>query len=148
MHCFINLKILEIMVALTNTFKTIYFSIFDSLINYTNFISRQNPNSELRIIALHKKALTIINNHPRNSHWGLLFKKSNMLNFEDKILFGSIIFISKSTNILLPPVFQNWFMFCSEIHTTMTVLLSIDKLLNPLYRTDSPIVQICHYMCY
>ena len=68
MHCFINLKILEIMVALTNTFKTIYFSIFDSLINYTNFISRQNPNSELRIITLHKKALKIINNHPRNSH--------------------------------------------------------------------------------
>ena len=36
-----------------------------------------------------KKAIRIINNQPRNSHSSLLFKKSNILKFEDKILINN-----------------------------------------------------------
>ena len=120
-----------------NTLKVIYFAIFDSYINYANLIWGQNPNSKLRIITLQKKALRIINNQPRNSHSGPLFKKSNILNFEDKILISTIIFISKSINNLQPPIFINWFIFCSEIHNGDTFLSSTDKLFKPSYRTDS-----------
>ena len=95
-----------------NTLKAICFAIFDSHINYANFIWRQNPNSKLKVITLQTKALRIINNQPKNTHLGLLFKQNNILKFEDKILIGNIIFGSKLINNLLPPIFKNWFIFC------------------------------------
>ena len=45
-----------------NTPKPIYFAIFDSHINYANFVWGQNLNFKLRIITLQKKALRITNN--------------------------------------------------------------------------------------
>ena len=120
-----------------NTLKSIYFAIFDSHINYANLIWGQNLNSAFRIVTLQKKAIRIINNQPRNSHSSLLFKKSNILKFEDKILINNIIFISKSINNLQPPIFKNWFIFCSDIHKYDTVSSSADKLFKPSYRTDS-----------
>ena len=81
-----------------------------------------NRNSQLRIITLQKKALRIINNQPINSHAGHLLKKNYILKFEDKVLIGNIIFIKKSVNDLLLPIFKNWFTFCSEIHNYDTVL--------------------------
>ena len=120
-----------------NALKTIYFAIFDSHINYANLIWGQNPNPKLRVITLQKKVLRIINRQPKNSHSGPLFKQSNILKFEDKVLIGNIIFVSKSINNLLSPIFKNWFIFCSEIHIYNTVSSSTDKLFKPLYRTDS-----------
>ena len=57
-----------------NTLKSIYFAIFDSHINYANLIWGQNLNSAFRIVTLQKKAIRIINNHPRNSHPSFSFK--------------------------------------------------------------------------
>ena len=67
----------------------------------------------------------------------LLFKKNNILKFEDKILINNIIFTSKSINNLQPPIFKNWFIFCSDTHKYDTVSSSADELFKPLYRTDS-----------
>ena len=61
-----------------STLKSIYFAIFDSYINYANFIWGQNLNSTFRIVTLQKKAIRIINNQPRNSHSSLLFKKETV----------------------------------------------------------------------
>ena len=47
------------------------------------------------------------------------------------------IFVSKSINDPLPPIFQNWFIFRSEIHNYNTVSSSTYKLFKPSYRTDS-----------
>ena len=69
----------------------------------------KNPNSKLNIITLEKIALKIMNNPPRYSHSNPLFKKSNILNFEDKVVISNIIVINQSINNLLPPVFQNYF---------------------------------------
>ena len=66
-------------------------------------ISGQNPNSKLRIIALQKKALRIINNRSENSHSDPLFKKKVIILNLKKILIGKIIFLSKSINNPLPP---------------------------------------------
>ena len=63
-------------------------------------------------------------------------QKSNILNFEDKILISNIIFISKSINNLLPPIFKNWFISFAEIHNNDTVSSSTDKLFKSSYRTD------------
>ena len=97
----------------------------------------QNVNSAFRIVTLQKKAIRIINNQPRNSHPSVLFKKSNVLKFEDKILINNIMFISKSINNLQPPIIKNWFTFCSDIHKYDTVSSSAGKLFKPSYRTDS-----------
>ena len=95
----------------------------------------ENPNAKLRGFILQKKALRIINNQPKNCHSGPLFKQNKLLKFEDKILIGNI-FVSKSINNL-PPIFRNWFIFCSEIHNYNTVSLSNDNLFKTSYRTDS-----------
>ena len=50
-----------------------------------------------------EKVLRVINNQPRNSHSRPLFKKSNILKYEDKIMISNIIFISKSINNLIIP---------------------------------------------
>ena len=50
-----------------------------------------------------EKVLRVINNQPRNSHSRPLFKKSNILKYEDKTMISNIIFISKSiTNLIIP----------------------------------------------
>ena len=50
-----------------------------------------------------EKVLRVINNQPRNSHSRPLFKKSNILKYEDKIMISNMIFISKSiTNLIIP----------------------------------------------
>ena len=54
-----------------------------------------------------EKVLRVINNQPRNSHSRPLFKKSNILKYEDKIMISNIIFISKSINNLIIPKFKN-----------------------------------------
>ena len=66
-----------------------------------------------KIITLQKKSLRIIHNQSRNSHSGALFKKSNILKVGNKILIGNIVLKSKSINNFLPPIFKNWFIFCS-----------------------------------
>ena len=54
----------------------------------------------LRIITLLKKATTIINNLPRNSHSGPIFKKSNILKFEDKIpMFREVQYCSARASL-------------------------------------------------
>ena len=62
---------------------------------------------------------------------------NNILKFEDKILIGNIMFVSESINNLLPPIFNNCFIFCSETHGYNTVLSSTDKLIKPSYRAHS-----------
>ena len=56
----------------------------------------QNPNSKLRIITSQKKALININNQSKTIHLAPLFKKSNTLKFQDKILI-----INSSVNQLI-----------------------------------------------
>ena len=65
-----------------------------------------------------------------------IITKSNILKFEDKILISNMIFICKSINNILPPVFKNWFIFCSEIHNNDTVSLSTNTLFKSFYGTD------------
>ena len=113
-----------------------YFAIFDSHINYANLIWEQNLSSKLRVITLQKKALRIINNQCKNSHSGPLLKQNNIVKFLEKILLGNIIFVSRSINNLLPPIFKNRFIFCSEIHNYNTVSSTADKLFKPSYRSD------------
>ena len=117
--------------------RTIYFSILYSHINYANLILGQNLHAVIRIVILQKKALRIMNFQSRDSHSSLLFKSNHILKLEDKIVIENILFINKSFNNLLPPIFKSWFTFCSEVHNYQTISSTADKIFKPSYRTDS-----------
>ena len=117
--------------------RTIYFAISDSHINYANLIWGQNLHALSRIIILQKKALRIMNFQSRDSHSSPLFKSNHILKLEDKILIENIIFVNKSFNNLLPPIYKSWFTFRSDVHNDQTVSSTADKIFKPLYRTDS-----------
>ena len=117
--------------------RTIYFVIFDTHLNYANLIWGQNLNAVSRIVILQKKALRIMNFQSRDSHSSPLFKSNHILKLEDKILIENILFINKSLNNLLPPIFKNWFTFCSDVKNYQTVSSSSDKIFKPLCRADS-----------
>ena len=117
--------------------RTIYFAIFDTHLNYGNLIWGQNLNAVSRIVILQKKALRIMNFQSRDSHSSPLFKSNHILKLEDKILIENILFINKSLNNLLPPIFKNWFTFCSDVHNYQTVSSSSYNIFKPSYRTDS-----------
>ena len=62
-----------------------------------------------------KKALRIMSFECRNAH-------SNPLLFRhlDKIIMENCLFISKSINFDLPPIFNHWFTFSSDSHNYET----------------------------
>ena len=117
--------------------RTIYFAIFDTHLNYGNLIWGQNLNAVSRIVVLQNKALRIRNFHSRDSHSSPSFKSNHILKLEDKILIENTLFINKSLSNLLPPIFKNWFTFCSDVHNYQTVSSTSDKIFKPSYRTDS-----------
>ena len=78
-----------------------------------------------------------MNFQSRDSHSSPLFKSNHIIKLEDKILTENMIFINKSPNNLLPPIFKNWFTFCSDVHNYQTVSSTSDKIFKQSYRTDS-----------
>ena len=118
-----------------NTLKTIYYTIFDSHINYANVIWAQNSNSVNRVSILQKKALRIITFQPRDCCSSPLFKKQNLLKFEDKIQLENALLVSKFFNNILPSIFDNWFTLCSDVHNYNTAASSTGKLFKTSFRT-------------
>ena len=117
--------------------RTIYFAIFDFHINYVNLIWDKKLIAVSRIVILQKKALKIMNFQTRIFYSSLLFKSNHILKLEDKILTVNILFINKSFNNLLLPLFKSWFTFCFDVHNYQAVSSTIDKILEPSYGTDS-----------
>ena len=78
-----------------------------------------------------------MNFQSRDSHSSPLFKSNHILKLEDKILIENILFTNKSLNNLLPPIFKNWFTFCSDVHNYHTFSTTADKIFKSSYRSDS-----------
>ena len=64
-------------------------------------------NAVSKIVILQKKALRIVNVWSIDSHSSPLFKSNHILNLEYKKLIENILFINKSFNNLLPPIFNS-----------------------------------------
>ena len=80
--------------------------------------------------------MRIITFQSRNCHSSPLFSKLKLLKFNDKVLLENVLLISKFINSLLPPVFNNWFTFCSNIHNYETTSSASYKLFKPSFRTN------------
>ena len=96
--------------------RTIYFAIFDTHINYANFIWGQNLNAIDRIVILQKKALRIMNFNLETLIQVHYSSPTIFLNLKTKYLQGTYS-INKSFNNVLPSIFKSWFMFCSSHRT-------------------------------
>ena len=80
--------------------------------------------------------MRIITFQSRNCHSGPLFFKLKLLKFNDKVHLENVLLISKFINSLLPPVFNNWFTFCSNVHNYETTSSATCKLFKPSFRTN------------
>ena len=116
-----------------NTLKTIYYAIFDSHIDY--MVWAQNLKTVNRVFTLHKKALGIISFQPRHCHSSSLFKKHNLLKFEDKIQVEKVLLVSKYFNHVLPSIFDNRYTHCFDIHNGNTDTSFTVKLFKPSFQT-------------
>ena len=73
----------------------------------------------------------------RDSLSSPLFRSNHILKLAEKMLIENILFINKSFNNLLPPIFKSWFTFCSDVHNYRTFSTTADKKFKPSYRSDS-----------
>ena len=72
---------------------------------------------------------------PRDCYSSPLFKKQNLLKFEDKIQLENVVLVSKYFNNILPSIFDNWFILCSDMHNYNTAASLTGKLFNASFRT-------------
>ena len=80
--------------------------------------------------------MRVITFQSRNCHSSPLFLKLKLLKFNDKVLLENVLLISKFINSILPPVFNSWFTFCSNIHNYETTSSATCKLFKPSLRTN------------
>ena len=90
-------------------------------------------NALNRVFSLQKKGMRIINFQPWDCHFRSLLLKLNLLKFEYTILL-EIVPLERSN--LLPPVFNKWFTFCSNVHNYETASSTACKLCKPPFRTN------------
>ena len=89
-----------------------------------------------RILTLQKKDMRIFTFQSKNCHSSPSFLKLKLLKLSNKVLLENVPLISKFINSLLPPAFNNWFTFCSNIHNYITIRQPHPKLFEPSFRTN------------
>ena len=118
------------------TLRNIYYAIFDSHLTYSCIVWAQNINTVNRLIILQKKALRIMNFKDQLFHSSPLFSENNILKFTDKITLENILFVNKSINRQVPPIFYDWFTFSGDLHRYETCWSVTDHLNIPTFRTQ------------
>ena len=109
--------------------RIIYFTIFESHLNYSSLVWSQNCNAINRLVVLQKKLLELLT----FSHVTLtlvFYSKKFIVKFSDEVNLENTLFVSKSIN-LLPSLFNDWFLFSSE-----TFWSSLGNLPKPSYKTN------------
>ena len=96
----------------------------------------QNLNAVNRVSILQKKALRIISFQLRDCQSNPLFKKQNLLTFEDKIQLENVLLVREYFNNTLPSIFVNWFTLYSNIYNYNTSASSTGKLFKPPFRKN------------
>ena len=69
-------------------------------------------------------------------HPSPLFSESNILKFIDKITLEDILFVNKSINTQVPPIFYDWFTFSGDLHRYETCWSVTDHLNIPNFWTQ------------
>ena len=80
--------------------------------------------------------MRVIDFKSKNCHSSPLFLTLKLFKFNFKVLFENVLLMSKFINSLLPPVFNNWFTLCFNIHNYKITSSATCKLFKPSYRTN------------
>ena len=70
-------------------------------------------------------------------HSSPLFSENTILKFTDKITLGNILFVNKSINRQVPPIFYDWFTFSGDLHSYETCWSVTDHLNIPTFWTQN-----------
>ena len=104
-----------------HTLRSIYFSIFSSIMVYGSQIWGQISNKHVdRISKLQDKAIRIINFASYNDSRGTLYKNTKILRFNDHIQLYNFLFIHDNFNKQHPITFNNYFTLINEKHNYVT----------------------------
>ena len=102
------------------TLRIIYFAIFDSHLSYSCIVWAQNINTVRRFTILQKNGIGIMNFKYQLSYSLPLFSSNNILKFDEKITIENIIFVSKTINRQVTPIFYAWFTFSGNLDRDKT----------------------------
>ena len=69
-------------------------------------------------------------------HSSPLFSENNILKFIDKITLENILFVNKSINRQVPPIFYGWFTFSGDLYRCETCWSVTDHLNITTFRTQ------------
>ena len=118
------------------TLRNIYYAIFDSHLTYSCIVWAQNINTVNRLVILQKKALCIMNFKDQLFQSSPLFSENNILKFIDEITLENILFVNKSINRQMPPIFYDSFSFSGDLHRYETCWSLTDHLNIPTFWTQ------------
>ena len=108
-----------------NTFRTIYFSIFESHLIYccTIWGQRGNPSVD-RLISLQNTAILCIMTFSNNRISSKpLYKELKILQFRQQVSLQNILFVNATLNKITPFSFSNTFVLQDDAHNYATMAL-------------------------
>ena len=100
--------------------RNIYFAIFDSHLSYSCIVWAQNINTVRRFTILQKNGIGIMNFKYQLSYSLPFFSSNNILKFDEKITIENILFVSKTINRQVTPIFYAWFTFSGNLDRDKT----------------------------
>ena len=119
----------------TSSLRMLYNSIILPYLNYCNLVWGSAYKSNLqRIVILQKRVIRMVNKSYYNAHTEPIFKKLNLLKFQDIHLLHLGQFMFSFKNSILPRKFENIFTTNNQIHNYNTRHANSFRL--PLCRTN------------
>ena len=119
-----------------HTLRSIYFSIFSSLLTYSCQIWGQQPNVHIkRIIKLQNKALRIINFADFQAPSSQLYKSSKILKLQDLIKLKNFLYVYDCFTDNVPTSINGSFAFVKSRHDHMTRIVKQNCVNLPISKT-------------
>ena len=101
--------------------KNIYYGIFASLMNYGSQVWGQYLNQHvLRIVKLQDKAIRIMNFANHSENCSELYKKLDIVRFQDSVKINNYLYVHNSINRKLPQALTQKFQYIHENSTQQT----------------------------
>ena len=121
-----------------NILRTIYFSIFSSLLTFGSQIWGQQKNiGTQRLLKLQDKAIRLINFSDYHEPTGKLYQKSQILKINDNIMLQNFLYVHDSLNCILPKALNNRFVFIMDQHNYNTRMSSQYQVKVPKVKTKA-----------
>ena len=121
-----------------NILRTIYFSIFSSMLTYGSIIWGQHKNIGIqRIMKLQDKSIRIINFSNYHETTGKLYKNSQILKLCDNITLQNFLHVHDSLNGNLPKALNNKFIYINNQHNYNTRISSQLQVKIPKVNTNA-----------